>query len=198
MCSLEHFTHAASTESISQIHSCGKNFVVTMSSGTSKAIRKTISAVSRARRPAKGREGVRALEKDVKGNREGIGRHTRCGWETSERLHLNHLITAGKHMAKSRFDGASGTRPPLNIMIENRQANILDMTESWVIKLKLVTANEIIFQNSPCLFNAAHKASLFEAWVWFVAANPKADLNPNWLLFLPKQWTRLSVIWYTS
>lgn len=77
------------------------------------------------------REGAgRALEKDVKGNRERTDRQTRYGRETSERLHLNHLITAGKHMVKSRCDGPLSTRPPLNIIIENRQANILEMTES--------------------------------------------------------------------
>lgn len=77
MCPVEHFTQAALTARISQIHSCGKNSAVTMSPGTSKAIRKTITAVSRARRPAKQERGSGAskrrskeIEKE-KANREG-------------------------------------------------------------------------------------------------------------------------------
>lgn len=65
------FRQAALTGSISQIHSCGKNSAVTMSPGTSKAIRKTISAVSQARRPAKEGEGERGTENQVQGNTEG-------------------------------------------------------------------------------------------------------------------------------
>lgn len=73
MCPVEHFTQAALTGSISQIHSCGKNSAVTTSSGTSKDIRKTITAVSQARRPAKEGEGERGIEKEVEGNRERKG-----------------------------------------------------------------------------------------------------------------------------
>lgn len=68
------FRQSALTGSISQIHSCGKNSAVTMSSGTSKAIRKTITAVSQARRPAKEGEGERLIENQVEENTERKGR----------------------------------------------------------------------------------------------------------------------------
>ncbi len=67
------FSQAALTGSISQIHSCGKNSAVTLSPGTSKAIRKTISAVFQARRPAKEGEGERGTENQVEGNTERTG-----------------------------------------------------------------------------------------------------------------------------
>lgn len=59
-------------------------------------------------RRERGSGALKTRSKEIqkeKANREG---------ETFERFHLNHLITAGKHMAKPRFDRPFSAHPSLH------------------------------------------------------------------------------------